>query len=280
MTCDSGARPVGRAGYGVDPAGGGSPRGRRGRGGDPARATDPGGSLRRGKSETSTYFLATAPGQQCYSAIYHDNPTPPPAQPPRPLPPLHPAAPAPLVASRRARPRGGGAGGNCLDSPRRGRYKRSGPGGVGTMTRYQLAKLIEWAGTLRTRKKMQKVVFLLQAAGCPYGADFGLHHYGPYSQDLARLADEMVRQGLLREGSTGQEYHYTLSEDARAKLAEFESGSEGATAVGGVAPFAECARRLLAVEVKELEVAATVAFFRRQGHEWPAALEKTRLFKS
>jgi uncharacterized protein YwgA len=152
------------------------------------------------------------------------------------------------------------------------------------MTRYQLAKLIEWAGTLRTRKKMQKVVFLLQAAGCPFGVDFGLHHYGPYSQQLARLADEMVRQGLLREASsgnsTGQEYHYTLSDDARRKLLDFEASPEGAAAVGLLSGFAERARRLLGVEVKELEVAATLAFFRRQGHDWPAALEKTRSFKS
>lgn len=46
------------------------------------------------------------------------------------------------------------------------------------MTRYQLAKLISWAGTLHSRKKMQKVVFMLQAAGCPLDAEFYLHLYG------------------------------------------------------------------------------------------------------
>jgi uncharacterized protein YwgA len=51
------------------------------------------------------------------------------------------------------------------------------------MTRYQLAKLVEWAGTLRTRKRLQKVVFMLQAAGCPFDDGFGLHHFGPYSSD-------------------------------------------------------------------------------------------------
>src|SRR5713226_2600892 len=39
--------------------------------------------------------------------------------------------------------------------------------GNARMTRYQLAKLVQWAGTLRTRKRMQKVVYLLQLAGCP-----------------------------------------------------------------------------------------------------------------
>jgi hypothetical protein len=35
------------------------------------------------------------------------------------------------------------------------------------MNRYQLAKIVDWAGTLETRKRMQKVVYLLQVAGCP-----------------------------------------------------------------------------------------------------------------
>ena len=35
------------------------------------------------------------------------------------------------------------------------------------MTRYQLAKIVDWAGTLDTRKRMQKVVYLLQVVGLP-----------------------------------------------------------------------------------------------------------------
>ena len=64
------------------------------------------------------------------------------------------------------------------------------------MTRYQLAKLVEWAGTLNSRKRLQKVVFMLQAAGCPLQAEFYLNHYGTYSlEDVTRLTDEMVRLG-------------------------------------------------------------------------------------
>jgi hypothetical protein len=32
------------------------------------------------------------------------------------------------------------------------------------MNRYQLAKIVEWAGTLDARKRIQKVVYLLKAA--------------------------------------------------------------------------------------------------------------------
>ena len=55
------------------------------------------------------------------------------------------------------------------------------------MDRYQLATLSSWAGErgIQGRKRLQKVVFLLQAAGCPLSSHFTLHHYGPYSRDVA-----------------------------------------------------------------------------------------------
>ena len=88
------------------------------------------------------------------------------------------------------------------------------------MNRYQLAKIVDWAGTLETRKRMQKVVYLLQVAGCPLGADYTLHHYGPYSHDVARLTDEMVQASLLVEKTTsnavGQQVPGTASRRAPA----------------------------------------------------------------
>ncbi len=99
------------------------------------------------------------------------------------------------------------------------------------MNRYKLAKIVDWAGTLETRKRMQKVVYLLQVAGCPLGADYTLHHYGPYSQEVARLTDEMVQANLLDEktasNAVGQQYSYNLSPTARRSLAEFEATQAG-----------------------------------------------------
>src|SRR5215471_8027123 len=95
------------------------------------------------------------------------------------------------------------------------------------MTRYQLAKLVEWAGTFQSRKRMQKLVYLLQAAGCPLDVDYDLHHYGPYSQDLARLTDQMVRDGLLEERmevrSYGEQYSYRLPEGSIRQVADYEA---------------------------------------------------------
>src|SRR5579863_3270500 len=99
------------------------------------------------------------------------------------------------------------------------------------MTPYQLAKLISWAGTLRSRKRMQKVVFLSQSAGCPFDAEYRLHHFGPYSDGVAHITDEMVQVGLLEEvektTSVGNSYDYRIPEKSVRAIAEFEATPEG-----------------------------------------------------
>ncbi len=151
------------------------------------------------------------------------------------------------------------------------------------MTRYQLAKIVDWAGTLDTRKRMQKVVYLLQVAGCPLETEYTLHHYGPYSQEVARLTDEMVQANILVEkaGSNlvGQQFSYQLAENARKNLTDFESSPRGQAISAELVPFKEQACKLFETDLKDLEYASTAVFFRQQGHEWPEAIEKMCQFK-
>ena len=95
----------------------------------------------------------------------------------------------------------------------------------------QFAKIIDWAGTLRLRKRMQKLIFLLQAAGCPLDADYDFHKYGPYSQDVARLTDELTRVGLLEEEVQrhpfGEHYCYSLSQKTKQQMTDYEESTRG-----------------------------------------------------
>jgi len=149
------------------------------------------------------------------------------------------------------------------------------------MNRYQLAKIVNWAGRLRSRKRMQKVIYLLQVAGCPLQADYILHHYGPYSHEVARLTDEMVRSGLLGETSevtsVGEQYAYQLPEATRRKLEDAERGNRSEVSMGA---FETKAKLLIAADLKDLEIAATLVYFQRQDGDWSSAAEKTRKFKN
>lgn len=155
------------------------------------------------------------------------------------------------------------------------------------MQPYHLAKLIQWApgGELRSRKRMQKVVYLLQAAGCAeFDADFILHHYGPYSQDVAELTDQMVSAGLLAEKEEpnqqiGSSYSYRLSDTAKDSLARFEREEAGKKMAAGMQPFQVRAEELFKIDLKELEYAATAVYFHRQKADWKIAEAKTCAFK-
>jgi uncharacterized protein YwgA len=133
------------------------------------------------------------------------------------------------------------------------------------MTRYQLVKLVEWAGRLRSRKRLQKVVYLLQSAGCPIRAEFMLHLYGPYTHDLSNLSEEMVTAGLLTETpeqfSSVTRFSYELTNRAVELIEKYENDPERAKAVKSLGRYEPLAKELLGEDLKVLEIASTIAYF-------------------
>ena len=154
------------------------------------------------------------------------------------------------------------------------------------MDRYRLVKLVEWADQLRTRKRLQKVVYLLKAGGCPFDVDFTLHHYGPYSHELAQLVDEMVGVDLLKEEAepnmmAGRSFWYRLSESAREQLAQLNQEADRLEGIDEFDRFESLAKQLLKEpSLKRLEYGATVAYFRKQGKSWEEAQQAAAKFKN
>jgi uncharacterized protein YwgA len=127
------------------------------------------------------------------------------------------------------------------------------------------------------------MIFLLQASGCPLDAEYDLHNYGPYSQDVAQLADELTRARLLAEElethPQGERYSYALTQKAIDQIKRYEADPRGLEDARGMESYESRTRALADVDVKELEVSATIVFFRANGHDWLDSIEKTCSFK-
>jgi uncharacterized protein YwgA len=152
------------------------------------------------------------------------------------------------------------------------------------MDKYRLAKLVQWSGSggVVGRKRLQKVVYFLQKAGCPFCADYTLHHYGPYSRDVAEGCDELVAAGFLAEqaeiNGVGTQYTYRVSADAgTSAIAQTEGRSDIRTE--SFAAFRPLAEELLKKELWELELGSTILYFHEKLSNWDEAVRRACEFK-
>jgi uncharacterized protein YwgA len=146
------------------------------------------------------------------------------------------------------------------------------------MDKIQLAMLTGWAGEqgLQGRKRLQKVVFLLKRAGCPITAEYTLHHYGPYSRDVADVCDEMVSAKLLQE-QPGTQYVYTLFPETFGFIEQ--ARQTHGPQMAAMDRFREIAVRLLNTDLWLLELGSTILYFLGAGEDWEAALAQACQFK-
>lgn len=126
--------------------------------------------------------------------------------------------------------------------------------------------------TILGKKRLQKLGMLLQHAGLEIDIDFFLHHYGPYSSELADAADELYMMGEIdsrseQVGAFGT-FHtvYSLPEDYSDIGTLPEPYDQTLITLNGFSPI-------------ELEMASTIAYFERQGHNRPGAIDLASLLK-
>lgn len=151
------------------------------------------------------------------------------------------------------------------------------------MTNYQLAKLVQLAGGLPGRKRVQKTVHLLQAAGCDFDLEFRLHYYGPYSQELAEKLDRMRSRGILKESTEqaewGTQYNYDFNDEMRDSIGSYESTARGQAAKTEMQRFQPLLNELGRVQPRVLELASTIVAFRQSGRDREVAVQETAEFK-
>ncbi len=145
------------------------------------------------------------------------------------------------------------------------------------MNRLQLATLLSWAGDrgIQGRKRLQKIVFFLQQAGCDLGCRYTLHYFGPYSRDVADACDEMVAAQLIDENvvdqSGNKQYAYTLKPQTRELLRN--------TPENQLKKYQSLGKALVQEGIWSLELGSTILFFYRQSGDWHDALAKACTFK-
>lgn len=151
------------------------------------------------------------------------------------------------------------------------------------MNTYALAKLIEAAGGVDSRKRLQKAVYLIQLAGHDLEARYFLHFYGPYSRDVAEATDMLAQCGILKETAEllpwGEQYAYEVDDEGQKKL-DAVSKDQDETSNEGLNEAIEKFRQLKTVDRWQLELAATVAYYRDNDcSDWDEAVAKTAEFK-
>lgn len=128
-------------------------------------------------------------------------------------------------------------------------------------------------GMIAGRKKFQKIAHLLRASGEDVDLDFRIHHYGPFSDELANELYELAWNSEIEEdfqpvGPLGShQYVYKLPRDSVVSPTLSETGRK-------------LIENLDAHSTAVLEIASTIVYFRDSlGHNYPDAIEKTTELK-
>lgn len=90
------------------------------------------------------------------------------------------------------------------------------------------AKLIHFfqiANEVTGRKKLQKMIFILQKCKVPFEEKFQFHFYGPYSEELTLRVEELCNLNFIeekREDKTSyNQYNYQITGDGEEFLEQF-----------------------------------------------------------
>ncbi|WP_096272797.1 YwgA family protein [Paucisalibacillus globulus] len=122
------------------------------------------------------------------------------------------------------------------------------------------AKLMQFfseAKQVTGRKKLQKMVYILQSFGIPFEERFQFHFYGPYSEELTLRIEELCNLGFINEEkevkSNYFQYHYSLTNDGTQFLNQFSVNMPNCT---------ESIELLQGKSSRFLELVSTMLYFK------------------
>jgi uncharacterized protein YwgA len=131
-------------------------------------------------------------------------------------------------------------------------------------------------GTLTSRVRLQKTVYLLDRLGLNSGFDYEYHNYGPYSRDLDNATADAKAFGLIEEKYAHRKIDgamYSIFTLSRAERADEQVyGSLGRERMS------ELVRLFTETNATVLELAATIDWLWRQERyaDWKSEITKRK----
>ena len=141
---------------------------------------------------------------------------------------------------------------------------------------YRLIKLFEKSGSVAGRKKLQKIVYVLQSLGYSYGMDYTYCHYGPYSSQLQFEVDRLAEKGLIDERLFCHTYQYSITKDGQ-ELVKFLDEKKVGT--DRIEVPEDLLRELIKQDAQFLELVATIIYVKNLGYDSEKTEQKLRELK-
>jgi len=144
---------------------------------------------------------------------------------------------------------------------------------------YYLLKFINEVQKIGGRKKLQKLIYILEYLGCPTKNRFNMHYYGPYSSDLALELDTLVENKYIEETKInltyGKEYIYKITESGQQYIQFLEEIIIDENAKKKASNWVNTFKKLnSSYKVFDLELTSTLLYWLDVGH----SLDKAKQF--
>ncbi|NPV72680.1 MAG: hypothetical protein HPY89_02550 [Pelotomaculum sp.] len=141
---------------------------------------------------------------------------------------------------------------------------------------HRLIKFFEKSGGITGRKKLQKIVYVLQSLGYPYGMDYIYCHYGPYSPQLQFEVDRLAEKGLINEQYFNQAYQYSITEEGRELGRFLDEKNKG---IDRLEVPGELLSELIRQDAQFLELVATIIYIKNLGYGSETTEQKVKELK-
>lgn len=127
---------------------------------------------------------------------------------------------------------------------------------------YKILSIFKDVKTIRGRKRLQKIIYIMQQLGYDFGCEYTYCHYGPYSPQLQMKIDRMCQYGLINETVHSSTYEYSQT-DRGQELCET---LEKASLMEHYNIPVDLIKKLINNDVNLLELASTIMYVRQSGY--------------